>query len=195
MSDGLIADLTRHCDLEERVGLVPPSAKVRGLYFNNILQVLTAAGRHDEFLRIFPQKFSSIGWYPMAEYLTRLAVGGAILESPLEVHHGMSEIGRRNAIAFSESLLGKTMLRLLSKDPQKLLKQGAAARRQSWSSGRWDVHFPGPREAIVAMYDEYVWIDSNLRGAAVGTFESIGLVVEIEVELVSRFEGRHILSW
>lgn len=195
MREQEIADLTQHCDLEKRVQLVPPSAKVRGLYFNNILQALQGSARDAEYLRIFPEKFSSIGWYAMSDYLTRLAVGGALFESPTEVHRGMFEIGRRNALAFAESLLGKTMLRLLSKDPQKLLKQGAAARRQSWSSGRWDVDFPGPRQAVVTMYDEYVWIDSNLKGAAVGTFESIGLQVEIEVQLESPFEGQHLLNW
>src|SRR5688572_28170304 len=134
-------------------------------------------------------------WYPTREFLVRLTVGGALLTDPARVHEGMFEIGRRNAVEFSESLLGKTLLRLLSRDPKKLLQQGVAARRQSCSVGRWTLTFPDERSAVMTMTEEYVYIESYLLGAAQGTFDAVGIPVKTEVVLEDRFNGRHVLEW
>ena len=137
----------------------------------------------------------AIQWYPTADFLKRLVTSAALLTSPARVHEGMFEIGRRNAVAFSESLIGRTMLRLLSRDPQKLLQQGAAARRQSSAYGSWSLAFPEERTAVMTMVEEYTYIESYLLGAAQGTFDAIDRPVRTEVVLDDRFNGRHILKW
>lgn len=190
-----IEDVSRYCDLTERLPLVPPSAQVRGLYFRSIETVLTRAGRIERYRRLFPERFGALSWQPASEFLVRLAVGGALLSSPERVHEGMYEIGRQNALAFAESLLGRMLLRLLSRDPQKLLQQGAAGRRQSYSFGSWELTFPDERSAIVQMTEEYFYIESHLLGAARGTFDAIDLPVQAEAVLEDRFRGRHILRW
>jgi uncharacterized protein (TIGR02265 family) len=190
-----VDEVSRHCDLAERLTFVPPSAKVRGLYFRNIENVLTRAGKIDGYRELFPETFAAIVWYPTSEFLVRLAVGASLLISAERVHEGMFEIGRRNAVGFSESLLGRTLLRLLSRDPHKLLQQGAAARRQSCSAGSWQLSFPAERTAVITMVEEYLYIESYLLGAAQGTFDAISVPVRTEVVLEDRFNGRHILIW
>jgi uncharacterized protein (TIGR02265 family) len=185
----------RYCDLRERLTLVPPSARVRGLYFRSIEAVLARADRVEPYRALFPEKFATILWHPAAEFLVRLAVGASLLTSAERVHEGMFEIGRRNALAFSESLLGRTMLRLLSRDPHKLLQQGVAGRRQSYNYGSWQLTFPSERTAIMSMAEEYLYIESYLLGAAQGTFDAISLPVRAEVVLDNRFCGRHVLAW
>lgn len=191
----LIEAVCRHCDLAERLTLVPPSAKIRGLYFRSIESVLAREGKADFYRSLFPEKFSAVRWHPAGDFLTRLAVGGALLTSPERVHEGMYEIGRRNAVAFAESLIGRTLLRLLSRDPKKLLQQADSGRRQSTNFARWEISFPDERTAIVDMAEEYQWIESNALGAAVGTFEAVGLKVQAEARMTSRFAGQHILRW
>lgn len=191
-----IADLTSHCDLAQRLQGIPSSARVRGLYFRSILQVLREAGRADEFEQLFgTREYVALGWYPATDFLTRLAVGGALLESPERVHQGMYRIGKRHAYAFCESLLGQLMIRQLANDPHRLLRQGRAARNQSLTFGRWTFENTGSRSAVVSMCGEYVWIESNLVGAAVGTFEAIGATVDVTCEIERPFEGKHHLSW
>jgi uncharacterized protein (TIGR02265 family) len=185
----------RHCDLRERLTLVPPSARVRGLYFRSIEAVLTRAGKIDRYRELFPEKFAAILWHPASELLIRLAVGGSLLTSPERVHEGMFEIGRRNAVAFAESLLGRALLRLLSRDPHKLLQQAVAGRRQSYDYGSWELSFPEERMAIMRMREEYLYIESYLLGAAQGTFDAISRPVKTEVFLEDRFSGGHILRW
>ncbi len=191
----LIEAVSRHCDLAERLTLIPPSATVRGLYFRSIESVLAREGRAEFYRRLFPETFAAVRWHPAGEFLTRLAAGGALLLSPERVHEGMYEIGRRNAVAFAESLIGRTLLRLLSRDPKKLLQQAVAGRRQSTNFAHWEVSYPDARTAVVDMQEEYQWLDSYGLGAAVGTFEAVGLKVQAEAHLTTRFAGQHILRW
>jgi uncharacterized protein (TIGR02265 family) len=87
------------------------------------------------------------------------------------------------------------LLRLLDRDPRRLLRQAIAGRRQSYSYGRWDLEFPGEREAVVTMVEEYLYIESYLVGAAQGTFDAVGVPVRTEVVLRDRFNGQHLLRW
>jgi uncharacterized protein (TIGR02265 family) len=191
----VIAELCQHSDLAERLPLVPPSAKVRGLYFRSIERVLGEAGRRERFDDLFPQRFAAVLWHPAADFLVRLAVGGALLAGPQRIHQGMFDIGHRNAVAFAESLLGRTLLRILDRDPRRLLRQAIAGRRQSYSFGRWELEFPAEREAVVTMAEEYLYIESYLMGAAQGTFDAVGVPVQADVVLQDRFNGKHILRW
>jgi uncharacterized protein (TIGR02265 family) len=191
----LINELCRASDLAERLPLVPPSARVRGLYFGNIERAVTVAGHGEPFSSLFPKRFATVLWHPATEFLVQLAVGGALLAGPDHVYEGMFELGRGNAVAFGESLLGRTLLRLLARDPKRLLRQGIAARRQSCSFGRWELEFSSEQEAIVTMAEEYLYIESFLAGAAQGTFDAIGIPVRTEIVLRDRFNGQHILRW
>jgi uncharacterized protein (TIGR02265 family) len=190
-----IAGLIQHTDLNERLPLVPPSAKIRGLYARDIERIVAAHGHGERYRRLFPDRPSAVRWVPLGDYLVRQAVGGALLAGPERVYEGMFELGRGNAIAFSESLLGRTLLLVLDRDPKRLLRQAMAGRRLSYTSGHWELAFPGEREAVVTMSEEYAYIEWNLKGAAQGTFEAVGVPVEVQVVMYDRFHGKHILRW
>lgn len=185
----------RHCDVAERLALVPPSAKVRGVYLRSIDSALKDAGQTRRYRELFPRELGTLQWHPCSELLKRLTIGAALLVGPERVHEGMHEIGRRNALEFAHSLLGRMLLRFLSHDPKKLLQQGSAGRRQTCSYGSWHIDFPEERMAVVTMVEEYLYIDSYCMGSARGTFEAIGREVHATYELTTRFDGRHILRW
>jgi uncharacterized protein (TIGR02265 family) len=190
-----IADASRHCDLAERLSLVPPSAMVRGVYFRSIERALAAAGRRERFAALFPERFAAVLWHPASEFLQRLVVGGALLAGAERVHQGMFEIGRGNAVAFAESLVGRMIVRILDRDPRRLLRQAIAGRRQSFTFGSWELEQRSDREAVVTMSEEYLYIESYLMGAAQGTFDAVDVPVRIEVVLDDRFNGKHVLRW
>jgi uncharacterized protein (TIGR02265 family) len=191
----MLAEVSRYCDIAERLTLVPPSAKVRGTYCRSIDAALTEAGKYKRYRELFPRELGTLQWHPCGEFLVRLTVGAALLVGPERVKEGMLEIGRRNALEFARSLLGRMLLRLLSRDPKKLLLQGVAARRQTCSYGEWQVTFPKERSAIVTMVEEYMYLETFMLGAALGTFDAIGLKVDARAELQTQFHGRHILHW
>lgn len=191
----LLHELGRHCDIADRLPLIPPSAKVRGVYGRSIDGAVEEAGKLEQFREMFPQGLAPLSWHPLSEFLIRVAVAGALLAGPERVHDGMQEIGRRNALEFARSLLGRMIVRLLSRDPRKLLLQGVAARRQTCSYGNWQVSFPDERSAVMTMVEEYLYMDSFLMGAARGTFDAVGMSVDAQTIHDGRFHGRHVLRW
>lgn len=193
--DEILSEVGRYCDIEERLSLVPPSAKARGVYCRSIESALREAHRLQRYRELFPRELGTLQWHPCGELLRRLVVGAALLVGPERVHEGMVEIGRRNALEFARSLLGRMLMRLLSSDPKKLLLQGIAGRRQTCNYGNWQLSFPEERTAVVAMVEEYFYIDTYALGSACGTFEAIGLTVHAECELETKFNGRHVLRW
>jgi uncharacterized protein (TIGR02265 family) len=191
----VLTEIGRFCDVQERLTLIPPSAKLRGYYCRSIEAAVEEGGKLKRYRELFPRDLGTLQWHPAGEILKRLVVGAALLAGPEHVHEGMLEMGRRNALEFARTLLGRMLMRLLSKDPKKLLLQGVAARRQTCSYGSWQITFPEERMAVMTMTEEYMYIESWLMGAAHGTFDAIGLSLDATCELDTKFVGRHVLRW
>lgn len=185
-----------HCDIVDRLRCVPPAAAIRGVFFQNIERYLRQVELLGEFRRYFPDdRISALPYYPLSDYLVRVATAGALVSSPATLHEGMRRMCRCHATSFADSLLGKTLIRLLSSDPARLTEQGLAARRQTHRYGRWTLVRHGPRALEVVYEDEYIWIESAVAGAAEGTYVACSSPVHQEHILRSRFSGSTIHSW
>jgi uncharacterized protein (TIGR02265 family) len=185
-----------YCDLEARLRDVPSSARIRGVWVRSMEAELARHEKLEQFREWFPgERASVLRWYPVSSFLTQLAVAGALVASPAEVHRGMYEIGRGNARGFADSLMGRTLIRLLSPDPTRVIQQGAAARRQSATYGRWTVEVPAERTVRMVMQAEYVWIESYFRGSAVGTYQAIRCEANVSVTLSGPYDGVVQITW
>ncbi len=194
--DRAIQVVAPYCDIVSRLEVVPPSALVRGLYLRSFETVLQRAGRTHLYREYFEgERWSPIRMYPLRDYMIRLAVAGASLRSPERVHDGMHDVWRTNATTFAASLLGRTMLRLLSHDPVRLTEQGLAARRQTYQYGHWEIVRHGPRAVEMVYREEYLWIESAIAGGAVGAFEACGIEANLETKLLNRFDGSTMITW
>ncbi len=174
---------------------VPATARVRGVLFRAIDTQLEKCGLLAEYEAIFGDKRAAIPFYPLTDYLLRIAVAGALVASPARLHEGMFSISKGNAREFVESVLGRVLLRLLARDPVRLTEQGSAARRQMASYGRWSIARHGERAIAMVYENEYLWIESAVAGSAIGTFEACGLTPTIETKLVDRFNGSTVIAW
>ena len=85
-----IRDLCRCCDLAERLPLLPPSAKSRGVYLVGIDRVLAKAGSFDKFKALFPKRPSAIPWYPRATSSCALRLRAPCWRGPNESTRGCS---------------------------------------------------------------------------------------------------------
>jgi uncharacterized protein (TIGR02265 family) len=194
--DRAIELVAPYCDIVDRLAVVPPSARVRGLYLNSFDSLLQRAGRASVYRSYFAdERWSALRMYPLRDYLIRLAVAGAALRGPERIHEGMHDIWRTNATTFASSLLGKTMLRLLSHDPVRLTEQGLAARRQTYQYGHWSIVRHGPRSIEMVYREEYIWIESAIAGGAVGAFETCGIKADLQTKLINRFDGSTLINW
>jgi uncharacterized protein (TIGR02265 family) len=196
MTNAVLELLGDHLDLAARLEAMPPSAQIRGMYLRSVQGALERAGRSIEYRALCgTPRFSALRFYPLGEYLTHLAAGGALLKGPERVHEGMFEISRSNAAIVADSLLGRTLLRALARDPQRVLRQGVAAHRQTTRGSQWSLDFPTPRSAVMEFRDEKVWIESSLLGAAHGTMEAAGIDAKISCELRGPYDGTHFIAW
>lgn len=185
-----------HCDIEERIRHVPPSATLRGMWHRSVLTALKQTGKIEEYNEYFPnERWSMLTFYPLSAYMVRLAVAGALIASPTNLHQGMFEALRLNSTIFVSSILGRTLLRILAKDPVRLTEQGMAARRQSTNYGEWAIVSRGPNHIETIYRSEYVWIDSAIAGSAVGTFEACNLKASLQTQLDDRFNGSTLITW
>jgi len=185
-----------HCDIEERVRCVPPSAQVRGLWYKAMLGVLRQSDKLEEYREYFPDdRWSMLSYYPLTSYMLRVAVAGAIISSPSELHQGMHHAMRLNSTTFASTILGRALFRILAKDPIRLTEQAMAARRQAMSYGEWSIVSRGPRHIETLYRGEYLWIESAIAGAAVGTFDACNLVATVETRLDDRFNGSTLITW
>jgi uncharacterized protein (TIGR02265 family) len=191
-----ISFVTPHCDLAERLRVTPPSAQIRGIWVKAIEKQIAAAGKLAEYQEYFPgDRYSALTFYPVHDFLVRLACAGALVVAPERTHEGMSRVMKGNADAFMESLLGRILLRVLSRDPVKLFEQGAAARRQSFTYGHWRLRRIDDHHLEIVHEEEYVWIESAIAGACKGTFEACNIAGEVDTKLVDRFNGSTFLRW
>ncbi len=185
-----------HCDLLERIDRIPPSAQVRGVWTKILERQLQERGLLPEYRRLLPGHSSgAFELHHVSDLLLRAAVAGALLAGPEDLHQGMFEITRDNARRFTSSLMGRTLLRLLARDPRRLCQQILASRRQTCHYGSWELLSVREGEARIYLREEYIWIESYLLGAAVGTFEVLGDDVEATAELEGPFHGTHIIRW
>lgn len=184
-----------HCDLLERLDCAPPSARVRGVFFRKLDKQLERFGKLEAYRAYFPDDSrAEHDLYYIGDYLVRLACAGAVVASPERLHEGMFLLGKDNAQAYIQSLIGKVTLRKLAEDPVRLMEQGLAARRQSFTYGRWQMRLEAERCMLVEHRDEFVWIESEIAGAARGTFEPLG-ITDVETKLVDRFDGVTTIRW
>jgi len=186
-----------HCDLVERLEQVPPNARMRGLWFKVIEGEAKRHGCGDAYRGWFPgDAFGSLAHHWTGDYLVRAAVAGALIAgSPERVHEGMHQFARANAASFAGTLFGRTLLKLLSPDPVNVVKQGIAARRQTLTHGNWRLGRTEPGLLEVEFREEYVWIESLVAGATLGTFEAIGIEAEVVPVLIDRFNGKAVCTY
>jgi uncharacterized protein (TIGR02265 family) len=197
-----------HCDLVDRLRFIPPAASVRGMFFQNIEAQVERMGQSSAYHSYFPDdRYAALTYYPLSEFLLRLSCAGAVVSSlehgaaestgpaPERIHDGMRAITRGHATTFVQSLLGRTLVRLFSREPLRLTEQGLAARRQTHRYGRWTLQQVSSTHVQVVYEDEYLWIQSAIHGAAEGTYVTCLPEVRLETEVTGRFSGRTNIRW
>jgi uncharacterized protein (TIGR02265 family) len=200
-----VATLSPYCDIKERLALVPASAQMRGLYFRSVEDEVKKYGDIHKFLEMVRANGqdtkqaprSHLKWYSASEYLVWIAAAAYLIEGAgtQNVRRGLERLGRAYSAAFTETILGRTLLRVLSRDPFRVAQQGIAGRRQSATFGQWQLSRTSERSLEMSYDNEYVWIESVVTGAAMGTYQALGIEITMTTELAHQFKGSTIVRW
>lgn len=188
--------LDGHIALEDRLALIPPSAQVRGIWQRILERQLDQRGKLEAYRRWVPARpIRTLAFHSVAEFNVLAAIAGAVVATPQTLDDGLYELTYNNAAMFTRSLFGRTLVRLLSPNPRRLSMQAIASRRQTLNYGTWELVDVGEQHVEFYMREEYIWLDSYLRGAAVGTYAMLGQDVQASVDLEGPFHGRMRISW
>lgn len=188
--------LAPHCDLAQRLADVPAGTCVRGLYFRAALDEIARRGLRSAFETVIHDTDrSAFMLYPLTDYLIWIAWAGSLITAPDKVHDGMRELFRGNVVYFGQSLLGRSLLRLISRDPIRQMHQAIQSKRAITNYGRWSIVDEGPRHVTIQLDDEYVWIESALLGGALGGFESCGVAPSVDVKMRDAYHGDLVFHW
>ncbi len=187
-----------HCDIAERLESVKAEQAVRGVWFSMLRDEVArrGGGRGEQFDREFgPHDFVTFKMYPVAEYLKRLVVAGALVASPEKVHEGMLDLHRTSVRYFAQSLLGRAIVSLVRPTPLGLYRQISRGRMHIATYGKWIIEPAGDRELKIRIVDEPVYIESAQLGGVLSTLDVCGVEGSATVEMHDRFEGTATVRW
>ena len=184
-------------DLETRLLDTPPTAEIRGLFFNAIERAAARHGRGtlEAWRReCRPSRRWPFRSYNMRDYLRELAAA-AVLIDPESPNEAIRTIWR-GAPEEAPSIRAEKFVRyLMGKDPMRAFRWLGNNRSLFCNYGDWRVEQVGPAHALFHFWDEYLWIETAHRGGAEGALRTFGARGEVTAELSSAYEGRLHIKW
>jgi uncharacterized protein (TIGR02265 family) len=184
-------------DLEDRMLHAPASARVRGVWSSLTARQVRRAGldAYAAWQRAAaPPTRIPFRMYPVSDYLRELALAGSIL-SPDDPGEGIRSIWRGATTWYLDLPFGRSLARLLRPNPTSYMTWLVAHRDHFCSYGSWRIDVAGPRQIVMELRDELVWIESAHRGGAEGLLDACGVSGSVEAELDDRYNGRLYIRW
>lgn len=182
-------------DLDRYIQHVPPTATVRGVFFNLAGDALIRAGL-GHAVKAAPELFARkkvFESHPVRQLLNVYTVAGAMLHpDPIE---GVAIIARNGSATFARSWLGDRFRNLFVPDPAVPLGWIERSRDYLCNYGFWRLERRGPSYLVLHMFNEYTWIEPWQRGGCEGLLRACRVEGSVESEIFERFHGRLHVRW
>jgi uncharacterized protein (TIGR02265 family) len=188
-----------HTDLAWRLAQIPDAAACRGVYFNMIDERAGNLGPATqlEYRRFFQlHRFSPFQFYPVKDYLTRIATVAQIHFGGPGIYDGLFEIQKSAFGAWRRTLMGRAAFAIFGKDFAGLLNalERAYATRMATNYTDLRVTREGPDRFRVTFVNEYVYIEHSMTGALTGVAELCDVRVKTETYLTDPFNGEVVIT-
>jgi len=182
-------------DLERRLHETPPSACVRGVFFNMIADELKRRGKVEDARQVrggAPRRRIH-ALYPVSEFLVESALAAPFIDD--DANEAVRQMWSGAALYFAASWLGRAFQRFIRPDPAAALDWIENGREHSCNYGQWRCEHLERNHVVLHMYDEYIWIGSAHRGGCEGLLAACGVKGVVTPSLESRFRGRLDVRW
>ncbi len=144
---------TESLDVEQRISETPTDATLRGLFFQAIVDRLTALGK------AAPAQYSGFARYPVREYL-ELAASAAREIYPLEpLREGLRQLGREVYPAFKDTMAGAAIFAFAGNDFGKVAMLAQKAYEITLTPSRVALREHGKRHIVVELRAVYTFAD------------------------------------
>jgi uncharacterized protein (TIGR02265 family) len=187
------SDVAEALELDWRLSKTPPSAWVRGLFFNMIADDLRRRGTYDAARPLLGPERRIYAFYPVSALLLELAVAAPFIHD--DPHEAMRRAWVGGAEYFAASWFGRMFQRHIRPDPAAALDWIEKGRWRAASYGRWTCERVANNRVRLHMLDEYIWIGSAHRGGCEGLLAACGVPGEVTVALDEPLRGHLDVRW
>ena len=189
--DFVAPDWDAPLDVAAYVDVMPPSARIKGMYAAAIVDGARARGL---LLPSARERYLAFRDVPLREFTTLLVEGAQAFFPDMSLRSGLRKLGRSTHGIFSQSVVGRVVFSTAS-DLPGALTACAKAYAISIPPSRAELREVGDRRAILALANVYNFLDSHHVGVLEGVAHACGVHVEARVKLASLFEGEIELTW
>jgi len=171
-------------DLERRIAAAGPADKLRGFFFQHIVELVKQRISADAARRILaslrPEGYAALRNYPATELLRLMYAAVDELEPQMGVEAAFRACGAASLDAFAKSAAGRVLFGVVAfGNPARLGSQMELAFKTSVSFGKHEFHQTSPSGGIVQYRDDYL-PPAYMEGVLFRAFEAIGHRVTVK---------------
>jgi uncharacterized protein (TIGR02265 family) len=170
---------------------VPDNHRVRGLFFNSIIDVAKRRGI------VVPRIHDYVDFkhYPVREWM-ELVLGAARLCYPqLSLRGGLRNLGRYAYPSFATSMVGRVTFGILGDDLARIMNIASKGYACSLTHARVTVVSATAQSVRARFEHSYGFIDSYQVGVFEGVFQACNRAGEVHVRVDSVCEGEIFARW
>ena len=185
-------------ELEAHVELLPDGATCKGLFFADVVDKCTKAGKD---ARLFEQagvertRFRLFHDYAYADYLRLVHAAAGLLHPNCPAGDGLRRIGRSQYAARAQTHIGRVLFGVLGRDFARIAKAGSKAYDLSIGFGRITYERVGERRGRYEFRDAPVFVETLQVGVVEGGLEATGTRGQVQVEMHSLGHGVVEFTW
>jgi uncharacterized protein (TIGR02265 family) len=186
-------------ELSQRLSLILPEFKVRGMILNGMLEVVRQLAGEAAMQRCLEaggeRRFTEFFQYPSGILLKMLYTGARQLSGEYGGFEGaLRKMGHQGAMNFLASPVGRVLLLTIQKNPRRLMSNMPAAFRAA-SSMECAVSWKGLNHALFTMKRDFIPLAYTEGALLVVQDVTTAKGVMVSSRYVQDFDSEYVVSW
>jgi uncharacterized protein (TIGR02265 family) len=176
--------------VEKQLSAVPPDAKVKGMFYNDLYKLAEAAS-----IELPHGRYSAFGDYPLVEYMRSVALVARAAHPSASVAEGIRRVGERGFGILASSLAGKVLFALAGRDLQSTLGLVSQAYRRCLDPGDAQLALIEPGRAVILLRSIWNFPTAYQVGVFEGAIRNFGHTGSVKVRAHSACDADFLLEW
>jgi uncharacterized protein (TIGR02265 family) len=186
-------------ELNQRLSLILPEFKVRGMLLNGVLEVVRQLGSEAAMQRCLEasgeKRFVEFFQYPSSILLRMLYTAARLLSDEYGGFEGaLRKMGHKGAMNFLSTPVGRVLVLTIQKNPKRLMNNMPSAFRAA-SSMECAVAWKGPSHAVFTMKRDFIPLAYTEGALLVVKDITTAQGVMISSRYTQDFDSEYEVSW